>query len=72
MSDSANSVVHLTIQQVFLWQGMWYEFYGQGLTRQTIFEKGVLDYWKANTEKFREVDRLFENFMIIKYKLCLC
>jgi hypothetical protein len=60
------------IQQVFVWQMMWYGFYDQGLTRQTIFEKGVLDCWKATNKKFQELDRLFENFMLIKYKLCIC
>jgi hypothetical protein len=60
------------IQQVVVWQRIRYEFYGQGLTRQTVFDNGVLANKMATTEIFRNVDRLFEDFIIIKCTLWFC
>jgi len=60
------------ILQVFVWQKMRYELYGQGLTRQTVFDNGDVADKMVNTEIFRNMDWLFENFIIINFKLWIC
>jgi hypothetical protein len=54
---------------------MRYEFYGQGLfvlLDKLFFNKGILGFKMTTNEIFRNMDRLFENFLIIKCKLCIC
>jgi len=60
------------IQQAFVWQMTRYGFYGQDISRQIVFDDGVLADKMAATEIFRNMDRLFENFIIIEFKLWIC
>ena len=54
---------------MFVWQKSRYELYGQGLKRETVFDDGHLADKVAATEIFRNMDKLFENFIFIEFKL---
>jgi len=54
-------------------------FYLSGIIRQSVFDKGVLSYRMNSMEMVldtdeisRNVERLFENFITIKFKVCIC
>jgi hypothetical protein len=48
-------------QQVFVWQTMRYGFYGQGLKRKPVFDKGVQDNHQRNISKYGQTVWEFYN-----------
>jgi hypothetical protein len=78
VSDN-NNAVHLTSSKCLCDKGCDLYFICLGTIRQRVFDESVLSY-KMNSmemvldtaEISRNVERLFENFITIKFKVCIC